>query len=150
MSEKTCPHCGCVIVKGRSSPDHRRFFAMIRAAYDHWPAKHEFQPDSAEHLRAWLTCKAGYRESTIIDLPDGATDGMQRLFVLAIEASVKAADGLGFVRPYNGSVVVFKPRSIAWDTLGQREFAAVRDAISDVIEAETGITVDALLREKAA
>lgn len=123
---------------------------MIHAAYDHWPSSHEFQPDSAEHLRAWLTCKAGYRESTIIDLPDGATDGMQRLFVLAIEASVKAVDGLGFVRPYNGSVVVFKPRSIAWDKLGQREFSQVRDAISDVIEAETGIKVDDLLRAEAA
>lgn len=123
---------------------------MIKAAFDAWPERHDFQPDSAEHLRAWLTVKANYREATPVDLPDEATDGMQRLFLLAIEASVKAADGLGFVRPYHGGVVVFRPKSIAWDKLDQKEFGRLRDAISDVIEAETHIKIDDLMREKAA
>jgi hypothetical protein len=47
--------------KVRSPADHRRFFGVIKAAFLHWPEKHEFQPEDPEHLRAWLLCRAGYK-----------------------------------------------------------------------------------------
>lgn len=150
MSEKTCPHCGCVIVKGRSLPDHRRFFALIHAAYHHWPENHRFRPDNSEHLRAWLTAKAGHRNTTELFLPDGATPEMKRLYAIGTEAAIKATGGTGWVVPYNDSLVVISPKSIAWDEIDQKQFSVIRDAVSDVIEAETGIAVDALLREMAA
>jgi hypothetical protein len=57
---------------------------------------------------------------------------------------------VAFVVPYRDSVAVIKPKSIAWDRLGQREFSAVRSAVEDVIKAETGLEPDQLLRERAA
>ncbi|MCB0066586.1 MAG: hypothetical protein KDD77_05520 [Caldilineaceae bacterium] len=147
---KSCPHCGMPLAKARSEADHRRFFAVIAAAFEQWPEGHEFQPDNSEHLRAWLTCKAGYREATYIELPDGSTEGMQRLFALSIENAIKSADGHGFVVPYRSGVAVIKPKSINWHTLGQREFGAVRAAVEDVIKAETGLDAEQLLRSKAA
>lgn len=150
MTCHSCPHCGGILTKGRSLSDHRRFFALIRAAFEQWPESHAFQPENEERLRAWLTCKAGYREATEIFLPDDATDEMRRLFMMATESAIKAAGGLGFVVPYRESLAVISPKSIAWDKLDQREFGRLRDAVSDVIEAETGIKAEDLLRERAA
>lgn len=147
---KECHHCGVVLTKGRSLPDHRRFFALVAKAYENWPEHHDFQPENSEHLRSWLTCKAGYRESTPIHMPDMATDRMRDLFRLSIEAAITAAGGVAFVVPYRDVVAVVRPKSIAWDKIDQREFSKLRDAVSDVIEAETGIKVEDLMREKAA
>lgn len=150
MNLHSCPHCGGVLTKGRSLPDHRRFFGLIAAAFEQWPEDHSFTPESAEHLRAWLTCKAGWRESTPIHMPDMATDRMKDLFRLSIEAAIAAAGGTAFVVPYRDVVAVIRPKSIAWDKIDQKEFGKLRDAVSDVIEAEIGVKADDLLREKAA
>ena len=150
MTDKVCPSCGVVLCKTRSLSDHRRFFALIKAAFDQWPEAHSFQPDSAEHLRAWLTCKAGHRNVTELHLPAEATGDMVRLFQFGTECAIKAAGGVGFVVPYRDSLVVISPKSISWDTISQKEFGPFRDAVSDVIEAETGIKVGDLLNEKAA
>lgn len=145
-----CPHCGVVLTKHRSGPDHRRFFAVIKAAFHHWPSGHEFTPDSPEHLRAWLTCRAGYRDSTPIYLPDDATETMRVLFRLGIEAAIRAANGYAFVTPYRDAVAVHTPKSIAWDKLNQKDFGALRTAVEDVIKAETGLDAEQLLTEQAA
>jgi len=145
--EKSCPHCGGILTKARSLPDHRRFFALIRAAFMHWPADHDFTPDSEEHLRRWLTCKAGYRESIPILLPENADAATLHMFQMAIEATIAACDGEGFVVPYRSGVAIIKAKSIAWDKLGQKEFAEVRNAVEDVIKAETGFEADKLLSE---
>ena len=147
MSALECPHCGKVIVKARSSPDHRRFFAVIHRAFEQWPEAHPtFVPESAEQLRAWLLCKAGFREATPIMLPDDATEHMRDLFRLAIEASVRAAGGYAWVVPYQNGAAVVRAKSIAWTRVGQSEFNAIRSAVEDVIAAEIGVTAEALLK----
>lgn len=146
----SCPHCGGVLTKGRSTSDHRRFFALIHAAYQQWPETYEFQPRDSEHLRAWLTAKAGWRDATQIDLPEESTADMRRLFVLSIESAIKASGGTAFVVPYRDCVAVITPRSIAWDAVDQKEFNKIRDAVSDLIEQIIGVSVDKLLSEKAA
>ena len=88
-----CPQCGHV-ADSRSTPDHRRFFARIHAAFHHWPEAHEFQPDDAEHLRAWLLCKAGYRDVTTIPVEYADSEpALLRLVTLTVEGAVKAAKG---------------------------------------------------------
>lgn len=146
----SCPHCGGILTKGRSLSDHRRFFALIHAAYQQWPESHDFQPRSSEHLRAWLTAKAGWRDTTQIDLPEESTESMKRLFALSIEAAIKASGGTAFVVPYRDCVAVVTPRSIAWDKIDQKEFGKLRDGVTDLIEAVVGVTADQLLKEKAA
>ncbi len=141
-----CPHCGTEIgeIKRRSIPDHRRLFALIKQAFDNWPEAHEFTPESPEHLRAWLTCKAGWRKSTPIQF-GSKTD--QSLMVLAMTAAIKAAGGNAFVTPHGTGVAVIAPRSMCFKGMGQQEFGLLRDAITDIIRAETGIDAESVSRE---
>lgn len=137
-----CPECGCEIgaKKRRSLPDHRRLFALIKDAFDNWPEAHEFTPENPEHLRAWLICKAGWREAKAYDLGDKADAAV---VAIALEAGIKAARGVAFVRVIGRSVAVITPLSMDFRKMGQAEFGLLRDAITDLIKAETGIDVGA-------
>ena len=48
------------VKRSRSLPQHRRLFAIIKAAHKHWPSDHPFQPLTAEGLRDYLQVKAGW------------------------------------------------------------------------------------------
>lgn len=146
----TCHHCGGILTKGRSLSDHRRFFALIHAAYQQWPESHDFQPRDADHLRAWLTAKSGFRDTTTIDLPEESTEDMRRLFLLSIEAAIKSSGGTAFVVPYRDCVAVITATSIAWDKIDQKEFNRLRDAVTDLIEGIVGVSADELLKARAA
>jgi len=134
----------CPLSQQRSSDDHRRFFALVNAAFTHWPEQHDFKPDNAEHLRAWLLCKAGYRKTTMIETDEPAAT------VASIEAAFRAADTYAFVRPYGDGVAVYSPKSLRFDKTDQKAFNAVRDEVSSIIESVIGVTAEQLLREKAA
>jgi len=148
----TCPHCGCDIAgkgKPRSVEQHRRFFGMIAAAFHHWPEGHEFEPSSTEHLRAWLLCKTGYRDVVTVPV-ESDHPSVVKLATLAVEGALRAARTHAFVRPHGSSLAVFTAKSIAFHALPHGEFQSVNDAVQGVIEAETGMRVEDLLREKAA
>ena len=149
----TCPHCGCDSAdpkgKPRSVEQHRRFFGMIAAAFHHWPDSHEFQPSSSEHLRAWLLCKAGYRDVVTVPV-ESDRPAVIKLAMLAVEGALRAARTHAFVRLHGSSLVVFTAKSISFHALPHGEFQSVNDAVQEIIEVETGITVDKLLTEKAA
>lgn len=136
-----CPECGCEIgaKKRRSVPDHRRLFALIKQAFDNWPEGHEFTPENPEHLRAWLVCKAGWREATAYDLGERADADV---VALALQAGIKAAKGVGFVKVHGRSVAVITPKSIDFRSMGQAEFGLLRDAITDIIQDVTGIDAE--------
>lgn len=144
---KSCPHCGVVLTKVRSVPDHNRFFAVIAAAFDHWRNQHEFQPDSSEHLRAWLLCKAGYRNVALIPIEDGSP-AVAKLAMLATEAAIKAAGSYAFVRQRGLALAVFSAKSIAFDRLSQKDFWPIRQAVEDIIAVEIGVTAEQLLQAK--
>lgn len=137
-----CPECGCEIgaKKRRSVPDHRRLMALIHHAHTNWPEAHDFQPESAEHLRAWLICKAGWREATPIQF---GTRMDTDVMVLAMTAAIKAANGTAFVVPHGTGVAVISPKSMSFKSMGQQEFGMLRDAITDILRAETGIDSEA-------
>lgn len=148
-----CPHCQCEIdgkSKPRSVDQLRRFFAMLRAIYQHWPESAEFQPDDMEHLRKFALIKAGHRETT--DVPVAFAEdqpGLTKLTAFAIEGALKAAGAYAFIRPHpdGGLVRVFKAKSIAFDKLGQAEFNALNDAVETVYASETGLDPEAVLKE---
>jgi hypothetical protein len=133
--------------KVRSPADHRRFFGVIRAAYLHWPESHEFQPEDPEHLRAWLLCRAGYKSVTEIPFEESWPEAMQRLAMLTAEQVLRAAKSHAFVRPHPGGLFVFSPKSLAWESLGQKEFGQIRESVEEVIKCETGREASELLRE---
>lgn len=141
---QVCKSCGQPI-KGRSHPDHRRLFALIQAAYDQWPETAHFQPINAEHLRSWLICSAGpeFRRVNTFDL-DGVDD-KTRALVLSIMKDEHTHGGIKGDLLYK-----VQPTSMKFDKMAQKQFAALRQAIEDVIEQTLGVSVDDLLKEKAA
>jgi hypothetical protein len=151
-----CPHCGSGLdpVKGkpRSVDQLRRFFGVLRGMYSNWPEAAEFQPESEEHLRKWVLCKAGHREATDIPMEFMDNGPVTRLAGLAIEMAIKAAGAFAFVRPDSagGRVRVYRAKSIAFDKLDQSTFNRLNDEVEAVYFAETGIKADNLLKSRAA
>jgi hypothetical protein len=149
-----CPECGCLLTKARSGPDHRRLFALIHAAFHHWP-EGGFQPRDAEHLRAYLLVKSGHFNAIGIPTPEGyaENEALRDLYRVAVESTAKAIDEVTGFHDYRVSasgIELLTPRSINWQTVGQKEFGRIRDAVEGLIETSLGVPVDQLLREKAA
>lgn len=141
-----CPHCGCELSKPsrRSVPQLRRYFALIKAAFHHWPESAERQFASPDELRAYLQMKCGYREI-------GATipiAGMskERAMFLA-EAAIRAAGSFALPVLHGDTLVIFKPKSIAFGKMMHKDFCKLVDDVDDVIFTETGIRGDQLLLE---
>ncbi len=153
-----CPHCGALLTRPRSVQDHRRLFGLISKAYDNWPHAHPFQPHSAEQLRAYLLCEAGYSDATpvFVELdcfPETERAHAFQLVRLAVEAAIAAALAQGsyaFTRISADTITVFRPRSINFATLSQKDFGPIRDAVEGLIEAAVGVNADQLLKEEAA
>ena len=123
----------------------------FRAAFDNWPEQHAFQPSSAEHLRAWLLCKARWFTVETHELSDDPT--MREKMVAFGEALIdgvnkqaKESTEFRFGRWHGSSYAVFSPRTIAWGPVGQKEFGPVREAVSEIIALEVGVTADKLLQ----
>jgi hypothetical protein len=141
-----CPHCGGDIdgkpkSKPRSVPQHKRYFALIRAAHSHWPESHRFKPTSDEHMRKWLQAKAGYHVIQTID-----TAGMDATqAILAVAAALKAADQPNFPSAVGSKFHVVSSKSIDFDTLPHLAACALFDAVADTIRAETGLDPDAIM-----
>lgn len=145
-----CEACGQDVKKDRSAPDHRRLFGLIKAAFMHWPEGHEFEPADAEHLRFWLLCKAGFCERTpitfeLVDNPRSA-----KLLAFACETVMRASQGRGFVKVHGDIVIIFTPKSIAWDKLDQKAFNDIRDRVTAEIEAALRMSADDLLKHHEA
>ena len=141
-----CPGCGLDLSqpkrgKPRSVPQHKRFFAMIRAAHAHWPEGHRFRPMSEDHLRKWLQAKAGHHIVTTID-----TNGMEKNdAIVAIAAGLAAAKDHTFPFTADGKFYIFQSESIDFNTLPHLSACALFDAVADVITAETGLKIDDIM-----
>lgn len=141
----TCPHCGVELEKPkgkpRSVPQHRRYFALIRAAHSHWLESHRFQPTSAEHLRRWLQAKAGYHVIRTVD-----TAGMDTTAaIVAVAAELSAADPIHFTSVRGAKFHIIESKSIDFDTLPHLAACALFDAVADTIRAETGLDPDRIM-----
>jgi hypothetical protein len=137
-----CPHCGVDLSppkrgKPRSVPQHKRFFAMIRAAFSHWPESHRFQPMTEDRLRKWLQAKAGYACVQTIDTADMS----KHQAVAALAAAIMTADPVHFVSATEAKLHIIQSKSIDFDTLPHLSACALFDAVADTIESETGLKV---------
>lgn len=146
----SCPHCGGVIEsepkrgKPRSVPQHRRYFALIRAARSHWPEAHRFQPTSDEHMRKWLQAKSGRAIISTLDTAGLPTQDA----IVAIAAQIAAADKsdpINFKSVVGSKFHIVSSQSIDFDTLPHLAACALFDAVSDTILAETGLDPDAIM-----
>jgi len=127
----------------RSTEQHRRFFGVVKAAFDNWPEAHRFRPDSPEHLRAWLLVKAKHSSIKTFHVGKNEADEVARLLPIIAAMMLHRycwcrTDGVS-------SVAVCVPESIAFDKLEHVAFCKLCDDVEAVIESETGLRADDLL-----
>lgn len=137
-----CPTCGAPAKRQpRSLDQHRRYFALIKSAFHHWPEAHEKQFGDETELRKWLQMRAGYREiGAKIPLV-----GLNRdRAVMLVEAAIRAAGSYAVPVVHGDTLVVFKPKSIKFDSMPHLEFCGLNNAVDDVLRAE-GVDPDQLL-----
>ena len=142
----TCPHCGCELPKAgkaRSSKAHNMLFGVISEAWQQWPEQHTFQPESPEHLRAYLFTKARHFDPVDVKVKHGN----QHLLAAQLPAVVKAYSGgkAPLLHAYPWGVRLFVPRSIAGKP-ESRDFHRVSSKCYEVIEAAVGVSVERLQR----
>jgi hypothetical protein len=148
----TCPCCDTKFDpekggKPRSYDQHKRYFALIRGFFFHWPETHDRQFSSEAEFRSWAQMKAGYREiAATIPL---AGVQRERALILA-EAAIRACGSYAFPILHGGDLVVFRPKSIAFAKLSHKDACKLFDAVQTVLEQESGIRAEAILTEKAA
>jgi len=130
----------------RSLAQHKRFFSVIAAAFNHWPESHNFQPDSSEHLRAWILCRAGHRTVTTFHLEDDAQTFAKVVPMIIATVLHKHA----WCWSKGSDLFVCVPQSIAFDKMDHKAFCKVCDDVDEVIRVETGLDPEKLLRETEA
>lgn len=153
-----CPVCGHTDRgkgKPRSIDQHRRFYGLVKAAFDHWPEHAEFRPESAEHLRKYLICRAGpqWRNVTEIPVPFAEDQpGLTRLAAHMMQQAAEAAGGYAFPRVdmNGGRVALYTAKSIRFGEMSHLDFCALSDAVDEVLRAEIGVSADELLKAEAA
>ena len=146
---KSCPHCGCELTqpsggKARSVEQIRRFFAMIKAAFLHWPETHERQFSSSEELRAYLQMKAGARE---IGAQIPLTGLPKERAMLLAEAAIRGAGSHSMPVIHGETLVIFRPKSISFAKMAHADFCRLNDDVAGVTRNETGNDLEELMRQ---
>lgn len=147
---RECHHCGMdprPPKQGRSVQQNRRYWAMIKAYYHHWPESHDFQPIDAEELRHWLQAKAGHRDVAARIPVIGLTREQVQLIAEGFMAAARKTKGYAFPVPYGSDLVVITSKSIAFKSLPHKEACALFDEVAAVAEAETGLNAEAVMKE---
>jgi hypothetical protein len=146
-----CPFCETKYAEkhktGRSLPQHKRYFALLRAAFAHAPESVSSQYANEYEFRKMMEMKAGWR-TIAARIPVSGMNPDKLRFIA--EAAFKAAGTHAVPVVHKGELVIFTPRSIAFDKLEHLEACRLFDAVAVVIEQETGLKADQLLSEKAA
>lgn len=135
---------GASNAKPRSVEQLRRHFGLIKAAFLHWPESHERQFADVEECRAFLQMKAGARE---VGAQIPLTGMSKERAMLLAEAAIRGGGSYAMPVIHGDTLVVFRPKSIAFHKMQHVEFCRLTDAVAGVIEAETGLKADDLLRE---
>lgn len=135
-----CPNCdyGWDPAQPRSLPQHRRFFGMVKIAFENWPEKHARQFNTVLECRKYLTAKAGWYDVTSRIPLDGLSP--ERAILLAT-AGMQGAGAYAIATVHHDELVIIAPRSICFDKMGPKEFSDLSDKVADVIGRETGIDV---------
>lgn len=148
----TCSVCGSkhnpTTGKPRSYDQHKRFFALCKQAYMHWPESHAEQFSDETDCRKYLIMRAGWRDiASKINLTGIREDKA----ILLATAVLSGLPTNVYARPvlHNGQLIVWVPRSISYEKMPHLEMCALSDAVAEVIEAETGIKVDDLMQVHA-
>ena len=151
-----CLECGAIIPqdiksKHRSSPQHRRYFAIIRAAWHNWPedgGTSRFRPQNEEHFRYWLEMRAGHY--TVTKTARIESTDPDKAYMLVSSFLRPSKDTTLFLELDGNLLTQKQTRSISYASLGPAEFGRLKDAVCEIIEAELNVTAEQLLQARAA
>ena len=131
--------------KPRSLDQHRRYYGMIRAFFFHWPETHARQFTSENDMRIRAQMRAGYHdvaaEIPLVGLP-------RERALLLVESCLKAAGNYAVPILKGDTMVILKPRSISFGALKHLDACKLFDAVQTVLEQESGLKVEDVLREQ--
>jgi hypothetical protein len=131
--------------KPRSYDQHKRFFALVRAAFMHWPEDHQTQFADETECRKWLTMKAGWRD-LVLRMP---MRGVKVEVAVAIaDQAMRAAGSYAIAVAHKNELCIWKPKEISYAAMSHLEFCTLNTAVQDTIEAETNLKCDILLPPK--
>ena len=126
------------VEKERSPKSHRQFFAIINDVFENLP-EHETRWMTAEHMRKWALIKAGYADVATFPCASAA-EALRWAPILA------AADTYSIVVPRGSVVTRYTAQSIAWASMGHKDFQACKDAVfrilADLIDVEPTLLDD--------
>ena len=153
MNEVTCPECGAVFapkatVKPRSYPQLKRYFAVIKAAFHHWPESHQFRPKNADHLRYWLEVEAGHFEAAKSIRCESVEPQILTALLTAVMRT--SDDDRQFVDVDGQLITVKRALSISYPMLAHLATCKLFEDVDNVIKQELGIEPDELLRQTEA
>ncbi len=154
--EIVCPECGCIFdhkatraVGVRSPKHHKAFFHMIRIAEESWPEDYKpFQPQGLtekmrrDHLRAWITCKAGWR--TQVGEPLAPGSGVIETSAWWQHIVFHTLHHRKYVFPVErepGNWFAVTPKSIAVEECDPIDYRQVFDEVKHLIEEICGIII---------
>jgi hypothetical protein len=135
----------------RNPKTHRLYFKVIAIAAALWPEGHEPEPKGdADHLRAWLQCKAG-----CCHWYDFRTDDTDTVIAfmkdIRGEGKFAFAEGIQVTPLHGGSppidkLRIYVPDTIEYDAMGEDKFRPIKDAVFEIIEMVLGVKVEILLK----
>jgi hypothetical protein len=144
----TCPVCGYHEPKNgkpRSIDQLRRYHSLIRAAYEHLPESFDQQFSSLTEFRKWCEMKVGWREI-------GAKIELRRISkeqaMMLAEVAIRGTGSFAWPVIHGDTLVIFRPKSVAFTAMPHLEFTALSNAIDDLIREIIGVEPEQLLKER--
>lgn len=118
----------------------------MKLCFGAWPKTYPEQFERVDHLRYYLTMKAGkeYRELDAI-VP---IEGMPRDIVYRL-AKVLVTRGDEYRLPvvHGDKLYIWRAKSLSFLTMGHRAFNELNARVEEFIKAETGLDSNALIKE---
>jgi hypothetical protein len=147
-----CRVCGSEDLGSRSTPQLRRYFAMLKAFYHHWPEAHPEQFYDADHFRKWAQMKCGhFRVQRLPFAQAGALGNVkqrERLKLFA-EAMFGAAGVHAWPVAQGETLAIYTPKSVSYDKLSHGEATRLFGDVESFLERETGLNAHQVMEAHA-
>jgi len=139
--EINCPECGAVVGADIFAADaaRRRYFAIIREAWNNLREPWAAQFPSPEHLRKYCLIKAGWCDTTMVAV--GSKSG-----AIAVAAMVHRLDDHAIAVPEGTVVTVYKARSQTRRAQRKAQFMETAQAVYRILEEMLGVSTEDLAR----
>lgn len=114
------------ILEARSRVSHNHYFATLHEAWANLPEDIATDFPSAEHLRKWALCKAGYAHEKNFDCES-------RDHAVQLGAFVRSVDTFAVITIRGNVVRIYEAASQSAAAMGKEEFQKSKQAVLDIV-----------------